>query len=96
MTVGVITERVSGMPLKVLRVVANILTAVFMIIILKNGILMVQRTVFQLSSALQIPMSYVYYALPISAIAMILNMVEELVKILKTPGSETKPNFSAE
>jgi TRAP-type C4-dicarboxylate transport system permease small subunit len=96
MIVGVITERISGMPLKVLRIVAHILTVIFMIIILKNGILMVQRTSFQTSPAMQIPMSYIYYVLPIGSLAMILNTIEDLLKTLATPASETKPELGAE
>jgi len=93
MTVGVITERISGMPLKIFRIVACALTFVFMLIILQNGIMMVQRTTFQTSPAMQIKMSYIYYALPIGAFAMLLNMLEELLKTLKTPASETKPEL---
>ncbi len=96
MTVGVITERISGMPLKVLRIIANILTVVFMIIIFKNGILMVQRTVFQTSPAMQITMSYIYYVLPIGSMAMILNTIEDLLKTLSTPASETRPELGVE
>jgi len=93
MTVGVITERISGMPLKIFRIVACTLTFVFMLIILQNGIMMVQRTSFQTSPAMQIKMSYIYYALPIGASAMLLNMLEELIRTLMTPASETKPEL---
>jgi len=96
MAVGVITERTSGMTLKVLRVGAQILTLVFMLIILKNGFTLIGRTTFQTSPALQIKMSYVYYALPIGAAAMILNTIEDLFKTFKTPASETKPELSAD
>ena len=96
MIVGVITERISGTPLKVLRIVANILTVIFMIIIFKNGILMVQRTSFQTSPAMQIPMSYIYYVLPIGSMAMILNTIEDLLKTLATPASEIKPELGAD
>ena len=96
MTVGVITERISGTPLKVLRIVASILTIIFMIIIFNNGWLMVQRTVFQTSPAMQIPMSYIYYALPIGAGVMILNTLEDLFDIFRTPASDTKPELSVD
>jgi len=93
MTVGVITERISGMPLKVLRIVADVLTVIFMVIIFKNGILMIERTSFQTSAAMQIPMSYVYYVLPIGSVAMILNMIEKLLETFKTPASDIKPEL---
>lgn len=96
MIVGVITEKISGMPLKVLRIIANILTVIFMILILKNGILMVQRTSFQTSPAMQIPMSYIYYVLPIGSLTMILNTIEEMFKNFTTPASETRPELSVE
>ena len=96
MTVGVITERIKGNPLKIFRIVASVLTIIFMVIIFKNGWLMVQRTSFQISPAMQIPMSYIYYALPIGSIAMILNTMEELIDIFKTPASETKPELSVD
>jgi TRAP-type C4-dicarboxylate transport system permease small subunit len=41
-------------------------------------------------------MSYVYYALPIGAAAMILNTIEDLFKTFKTPASETKPELSVD
>ncbi|MBO8154508.1 TRAP transporter small permease [Thermovirga sp.] len=93
MVVGVLSERLEGFPLKALRLVAQFLTLVFMIIIFKNGITMIQRTYFQTSPALQIKMSYVYYALPIGSAAMILNTIEEMLKTLKKPSSETKPQL---
>lgn len=96
MTVGILSERTSGLTLKVLRTSAAILTLVFMSIILKNGITLIERTSFQTSPALQIKMSYVYYALPIGAVAMILNTIEDLVRIFKTPASETKPELSVD
>lgn len=94
MTLGVITERISGKPLKTLRIVADILTIIFMTIILKNGIVMVQKTSFQVSPAMQICMSYIYLAIPIGSAAMLLNLVENLIDVIKTPSSETKPEFS--
>jgi TRAP-type C4-dicarboxylate transport system permease small subunit len=67
-----------------------------MIIIFNNGWLMVQRTVFQTSPAMQIPMSYIYYALPIGAGVMILNTLEDLFDIFSTPASDTKPELSVD
>ena len=96
MAVGVITERISGKWLKILRIIANLLFLIFMFVIFQNGLLMSQKMVFQKSPAMQISMSYVYYAIPIGAMASVLITFEDLIKIFLTPASETKPELSAE
>ncbi len=96
MTVGVITERISGKWLKVLRIIANLLFLTFMFIILQNGLLLSQKMAFQRSPAMQMSMSYVYYSIPVGAIASILITIENFLNILLTPASETKPEFSLE
>jgi TRAP-type C4-dicarboxylate transport system permease small subunit len=45
---------------------------------------------------MQIPMSYIYYALPIGAGVMILNTLEDLFDIFSTPASDTKPELSVD
>ncbi|MCF7936189.1 MAG: TRAP transporter small permease [Synergistales bacterium] len=93
MTVGLLTQRFRGKTLKALRIAAYLLTFLFMVILLQNGMAMVQRVVWQTSPALQIKMSYVYYAIPVGSGAMLLNLLEQFLETLLTPAEKTLPEL---
>lgn len=90
MCIETLTSRVKGATLKLLNIIADIFTIVFLCIMVWCGIQMVMRTSFQTSPAMMIPMSWVYVVIPFGCAVMLLYTVANLVNVLKTPASEIK------
>ncbi|MBO4368889.1 MAG: TRAP transporter small permease [Desulfovibrio sp.] len=88
MCIETITSRVHGLTLKVLTILADIFTITFLTIMTWNGILMVERTSFQTSPALMIPMSWVYVVIPFGCGVMLCYVTAHFFRVLKTPASD--------
>lgn len=67
----------------VLRIFFLLIIISFLIFMVKYGIELTQKTVNQNSSSLQYSMSYVYLAVPISGIIMIIFSIEKIIDLLK-------------
>jgi len=63
-----------------LRIVTAILTAVVVLVILSQGILLVEKTRFQESPAMLIPMAWAYAALPVGAVFMAVHLLAAMLK----------------
>ncbi|MBQ7456557.1 MAG: TRAP transporter small permease [Desulfovibrio sp.] len=87
MCIETITSRVSGMTLKVLTVCADIFSLAFLTVMVVCGLQMVERTSFQTSPAMMLPMSYVYAVIPFGCAVMWLYVAKNLVTVLKRPAS---------
>ena len=79
-----------------LRVWFNILTYIlslaFCVIIVQQGLTMIQMQVFQVSPALQLPMKYVYWSIPVSFGIMIIHTLAGIADELhKAFGKEVTP-----
>ncbi|SDI40319.1 TRAP-type C4-dicarboxylate transport system, small permease component [Alteribacillus persepolensis] len=59
---------------KGILVAAFLATAAFLLILFVQGIHIVSQAMVQQSSALQVPMGYVYLVIPVSALFMIINL----------------------
>lgn len=90
MAIETITSRVKNGKLKFCRVVADIFTIAFLLLMISEGITMVQRASFQTSPALEISMSWVYIVIPISCFLMLLNVGVDFVKLLRMPADQVK------
>lgn len=90
MAIETITSRVKGATLKLLNILADIFTIVFLIIMVWCGIEMVIRTNFQTSPAMMIPMSWVYAVIPFGCAVMLLYTIVNLINVLKTPADAIK------
>lgn len=90
MAIETLTSRVHGATLKFLNIAADIFTIVFLAIMVWYGVLMVQRTSFQTSPAMMIPMSWVYAVIPFGCAVMLLYVILNLVNVLRTPAAEFK------
>lgn len=90
MAIETITSRVHGATLKVLNILADIFTIIFLGIMVVCGIEMVMRTSYQTSPAMMIPMSWVYIVIPFGCGVMLLYVVANLINVLKTPASDLK------
>lgn len=88
MCIETLTSRVRGRTLKTLNILADIFSIVFLGIMVWFGIRMVMLASFQTSPAMMIPMSWVYVVIPFGCAIMLLHVVSNLVRVLKTPVDE--------
>lgn len=68
---------------KALQVIINFSGYVFILLLLVQGTKMMQVMTFQISPGLEIPMSWVYSVIPISAVLMLLYLVKDTVRIVR-------------
>lgn len=90
MAIEMVTLRLQGAPLKVCRLIADSFTIIFLVMMVYQGALMVQRASFQTSPALEISMSWVYIVIPIGCFIMLLNVLSDFYKLLRTPAEQLK------
>ncbi len=90
MAIETLTVRLKGAKLKFCRIVADVFTMAFLLIMVVQGAKMVQLTDFQTSAALEIPMSWVYVVIPVGCAAMLLVVVGNLIRLIRTPADEVK------
>ncbi len=90
MAIETLTTRLHGKPLKVCRVIADIFTMWFLVIMVYHGCKMVMLAHHQTSAAMMIPMSYVYCVIPFGCFVMLLYTIENLITVLRTPADELK------
>ena len=83
MVVGLLLERFTGEKLRRLKIIGNLCSIAFLIIMVYQGIRMISLASWQTSPAMEIPMSYVYIAIPLGCAAMLLVALDELVEILR-------------
>ena len=87
MCIETLTSRVHGATLKTLRLLADIVSLAFLSIMVWQGCLMVGRMGFQTSPALEVPMSYVYIVIPFGCGVMLLYVLGDFIRTLRTPAS---------
>lgn len=85
MAIEMVTIRLKGMALKTVRAFADILTIIFLLIMVVEGAKMVMIASFQTSAALQISMSWVYCVIPVGCLIMLLNVTDNFIKLIRTP-----------
>lgn len=90
MAIETLTSRLSGPPLKLCRILADIFTLAFLGIMTICGVEMVMRAHFQTSPAMMLPMSYVYAVIPFGCGVMFFYAVADLIRVLRTPGHESR------
>lgn len=90
MAIETLTARISGMKLKVCRILADIFTLTFLGIMVYNGYFMVTIAHYQTSPAMVIPMSYVYCVIPFGCAIMLCNVLASFIRLIRTPADEVK------
>ncbi|MDR2075535.1 MAG: TRAP transporter small permease [Desulfovibrio sp.] len=85
MAIEMITARIRGRLLKAFRLTSGVLTLCFLVLMVYQGTLLVIKTSIQTSAALQIPMSWVYIAIPAGCLIMLFNVLDDFVTLLRTP-----------
>lgn len=84
MAIETITSRVKGAKLKFCRVMADIFTIAFLLLMTVYGVRMVSIADFQTSPAMVIPMSWVYAVIPFGCAIMCFNVIVHLIELLRT------------
>lgn len=82
MIVGVLTERFKGEKLRLLLITGALCSSAFLAIMVWQGIRMIQLATWQTSPAMEIPMSYMYYSIPLGCGAMLLITLDELFRLI--------------
>ena len=83
MAVTALSGRLKGTAARTMSIAAYLVGIVFMATMIIQGFEMVQRTSQQLSPAMEISMSWVYLAIPIGCLFMMLQMVSDLIALLR-------------
>lgn len=83
MAVGLLAERFTGEKLRRLKIAGGLCSGAFLVIMVYQGIRMVFLASWQTSPAMEIPMSYIYIAIPMGCAAMLLVTIDELIGIIK-------------
>ncbi len=90
MAIETLTSRIKGAKLKFCRVLADIFTIAFLLVMVWNSIKMVQIAHFQTSPALVVPMSYVYSVIPFGCAIMCIYVVNDFITLLRTAPEDVK------
>lgn len=69
---------------KIIPLFVFIVSSLFLIVLLLKGIDITQRAMSQYTSALRLPMGYVYLAFPVSAALQILNLIDITIRFYRT------------
>ncbi len=72
--------------------IVHLLSAAFFGVLFFNGIPLVERTMHQLSSAIRIPMGYIYASVPAGSALVVLFAIEKLVRLYAGPDVPDAPN----
>ena len=83
MAVTALSGRLKGAAARTMSIAAYLVGIAFMATMIVQGVEMVQRTSQQLSPAMEISMSWVYLAIPIGCLFMMLQMVSDLCALLR-------------
>lgn len=83
MAVTALSGRLKGAAARAMSIAAYLVGIAFMATMIIQGVEMVQRTSQQISPAMEISMSWVYLAIPIGSLFMMLQMVSGLMALLR-------------
>lgn len=90
MAIEFVTTRVKGNTLRTVTILAETCTSMFLLIMIGGGMEMVTSMSYQTSPAIQLPMSCVYIVIPFGCLIMLLNVLANLVTVIRTPADSTE------
>jgi TRAP-type C4-dicarboxylate transport system permease small subunit len=88
MAIEMLTVRLKGAPLKTLRLLSGVFMLLFLVMMTYTGSIITIRQAIQTSAALEIPMSYVYCVIPFGCFIMLINVLMDFLKLLRTPADQ--------
>ncbi|MDR2160868.1 MAG: TRAP transporter small permease [Desulfovibrio sp.] len=88
MAIEMITARLKGKAAKALRLLADFFSLAFLSLMVWQGTLMVQKSSIQTSAALEVPMSWVYAAIPVGCLIMLANVLSSFIALIRTPADK--------
>lgn len=83
-SVETIVQRFPPNVQKIVPYFVFVASIIFLVVLLFKGIDITQRAMSQYTSALRLPMGYVYLAFPISAVLQIINLIDITVRFYRT------------
>lgn len=81
--VELVLDRIPKSLRKIFLILAFVACVTFCILMVTNGITMVQRTMNQRSAAMSMPMSYAYVAIPIGFLLMAINFIVHIFLLIR-------------
>jgi len=88
--IELIAEKVSLNTRRIMKTISNMIGIVFFCTMFVQGIVVVLRVHTQVSAAIQIPMSYVYAALPIGAVLLTMNAIAVIIELNIVTNTDNK------
>jgi len=85
-SINLLTEKLSIKYKKLLHLIVSILCIIFLVMLLIKGIELIGLTMTQISTNINIPMAYVYFIIPFSALLQIINIIDVTIRYWKTGG----------
>ncbi|MBU8906079.1 TRAP transporter small permease [Desertibacillus haloalkaliphilus] len=68
---------------KWVQLIASLAIVTFLLILLVKGYQIIETSMIQRSASLRIPMGYVYTIMPISAVLMLMNVIDVSIKVFR-------------
>lgn len=87
-SLDILTKRFPPSMQKVFFIISRITMLFFSVVLFRASLLMLELGKKQISTALKIPMRYVYLVLPISAIIMIYYVIRDVADCIKLKGGD--------
>lgn len=82
MVVGLLLEKFTGKRLRRLRITGDLCGMAFLVIMIWQGVRMIMLAKWQVSPAMELPMSYVYVAIPLGCAAMLMIVLDDFIDLL--------------
>ncbi|MGI6253894.1 MAG: TRAP transporter small permease [Aminivibrio sp.] len=82
MVVGLLLEKFTGKRLRRLRITGDLCGMAFLMIMIWQGVRMIMLAKWQVSPAMELPMSYVYVAIPLGCAAMLMIVLDDFIDLL--------------
>ncbi len=82
MVVGLLLEKFTGKRLRRLRITGDLCGMAFLLIMIWQGVRMIMLAKWQVSPAMELPMSYVYVAIPLGCAAMLMIVLDDFIDLL--------------
>lgn len=82
-TFDLLLDALPDRPWKWIFTVVNILSVVFLFILVVYGTKIAVMNMSQLSSVLRIPMGWIYLAIPVGSLGMLISQIETYIKLMR-------------
>ncbi len=95
LSITLIINRFSGTTKNVIQFLANLITLLFLFVVVWGGVVITHLTMPNRTAALQLPTGLFYLAAPVGTLMMIIYLIQQTVKLFRkseTPHNSEDPN----